>query len=149
MSKATVLQPLVPPKETSMPSFTTRFKTEIVNGLDVFYREAGDPANPTLLLLHGFPSSSHMFRNLIDSLSDSYPLVAPDPIGFGQSSMPSVNQFAYSFDHLTEVTEKLISRLGLERFAIYIHDYGAPIGLRIATARPERITAIISQSGNA
>ena len=127
---------------------TTRHHTATIDGLDVFYREAGDPSRPTLLL-HGFPSSSHMFRNLIAALADEYHLVAPDHIGFGQSAMPSVNQFTYSFDRLTEITEGLIDHLGLERFAIYIHDYGAPIGLRIAHARPDRITAIISQSGNA
>ncbi|MCW2511520.1 MAG: alpha/beta hydrolase [Mycobacterium sp.] len=132
-----------------MPAFSTRHHTATIDGLDVFYREAGDPAKPTLLLLHGFPSSSHMFRNLIDSLSDDFHLVAPDHIGFGRSAMPSVNQFTYSFDNLTEITEKLITHLGLDRFAIYIHDYGAPIGLRIAVGRPERITAIITQSGNA
>src|ERR1700754_2295945 len=132
-----------------MGEFSTRYHTASIDGLDVFYREAGDRSNPTLLLLHGFPSSSHMFRNLINSLADKYHLVAPDHIGFGRSSMPSVNQFTYSFDRLTEITEKLIDHLGLDRFAIYIHDYGAPIGLRIASARPERITAIITQSGNA
>jgi pimeloyl-ACP methyl ester carboxylesterase len=132
-----------------MNSFARRYHTATIDGLDVFYREAGDPTNPTLLLLHGFPSSSHMFRNLIDSLADSYHLVAPDHIGFGRSAMPSVNQFTYSFDRLTEITEKLIERLGLARFAIYIHDYGAPIGLRIASTQPERISAIITQSGNA
>ena len=132
-----------------MPEFSTRYRTATIDGLDVFYREAGDRSNPTLLLLHGFPSSSHMFRNLINSLSDRYHLVAPDHIGFGQSSIPSVTQFTYSFDNLADITEKLIGELGLDRFAIYIHDYGAPIGLRIATARPERITAIITQSGNA
>jgi pimeloyl-ACP methyl ester carboxylesterase len=132
-----------------MPAFRTRHRTATIDGLEVFYREAGDPANPTLLLLHGFPSSSHMFRNLIAELSDDYHLVAPDHIGFGRSAMPSVTQFTYSFDRLTEITEKLIDHLGLQRFAVYIHDYGAPIGLRIASKRPERITAIISQSGNA
>jgi pimeloyl-ACP methyl ester carboxylesterase len=132
-----------------MTEFSTRYHTASIDGLDVFYREAGDRSNPTLLLLHGFPSSSHMFRNLINSLADKYHLVAPDHIGFGRSSMPSVNQFTYSFDRLTEITEKLIDHLGLDRFAVYIHDYGAPIGLRIASARPERITAIITQSGNA
>jgi len=90
-----------------------------------------------------------MFRNLMAALSDDYHLIAPDHVGFGQSAMPSVEEFTYSFDRLTEITEKLIAHLGLERFAIYIHDYGAPIGLRIATARPERITGIVSQSGNA
>ena len=132
-----------------MTDFSTRYHTASIDGLDVFYREAGDPSKPTLLLLHGFPSSSHMFRNLITSLSDEYHLVAPDHIGFGQSAMPSVGDFTYSFDRLTEITEGLIQQLGLERFAIYIHDYGAPIGLRIASAHPERITGIISQSGNA
>ncbi|MDZ7887027.1 MAG: alpha/beta hydrolase [Mycobacterium sp.] len=126
-----------------------RYHTATIDGLDVFYREAGDPSNPTVLLLHGFPSSSHMFRNLIVSLADSYHLVAPDHIGFGRSSIPTIHEFNYSFDNLTAITEKLIARIGLERFAIYIHDYGAPIGLRIASAVPERITAIIAQSGNA
>ena len=132
-----------------MPAFSTRYHTASIDGLDVFYREAGDPDKPTLLLLHGFPSSSHMFRHLIESLSDDYHLVAPDHIGFGRSSMPSVADFTYSFDRLTEITEKLITHLGLDRFALYIHDYGAPIGLRIASAHPERIIALISQSGNA
>lgn len=132
-----------------MSAFATRYHTVNVDGLEVFYREAGDPANPTILLLHGFPSSSHMFRNLIASLSDSFHLVAPDHIGFGRSATPPVDEFTYSFDRLTEVTESLIEQLGLQRFAIYIHDYGAPIGLRIASRRPERITAIITQSGNA
>lgn len=127
----------------------THHRTATIDGLEVFYREAGDRSNPTLLLLHGFPSSSHMFRNLISSLSDSYHLVAPDHIGFGQSSMPTVHEFNYSFAELTDITEKLIAQLGLDRFALYIHDYGAPIGLRIASGAPERIIGIISQSGNA
>jgi pimeloyl-ACP methyl ester carboxylesterase len=132
-----------------MNVFATRYKTATIEGLEVFYREAGDPSNPTLLLLHGFPSSSHMFRNLINSLADEYHLVAPDHIGFGRSAMPTTTQFTYSFDRLTEITEGLIEHLGLDRFALYIHDYGAPIGLRIASRRPERITALITQSGNA
>ena len=132
-----------------MSVFATRYNTATIEGLEVFYREAGDPSNPTLLLLHGFPSSSHMFRNLINSLADAYHLVAPDHIGFGRSAMPTTTQFTYSFDRLTEITEGLIEHLGLQRFALYIHDYGAPIGLRIASRRPERITALITQSGNA
>jgi pimeloyl-ACP methyl ester carboxylesterase len=135
--------------DTAMNAFAARYHTATIEGLEVFYREAGDPANPTLILLHGFPSSSHMFRNLINSLADQYHLVAPDHIGFGRSAMPTTTQFEYSFDHLTEITEKLIEHLGLQRFALYIHDYGAPIGLRIASRRPERITALITQSGNA
>jgi pimeloyl-ACP methyl ester carboxylesterase len=132
-----------------MSVFATRYNTATIEGLEVFYREAGDPSNPTLLLLHGFPSSSHMFRNLISSLADDYHLVAPDHIGFGRTAMPTTTQFTYSFDRLTEITEGLIEHLELQRFALYIHDYGAPIGLRIASRRPERITALITQSGNA
>lgn len=132
-----------------MPSFDTRFGSVTVAGLDVFYREAGDPRNPTLLLLHGFPSSSHMFRNLITELADEFHLVAPDHIGFGNSSVPTVEEFDYSFDHLTSITEGFLDQLGLQQFAIYIHDYGAPIGLRIASRTPDRVSAIITQSGNA
>jgi pimeloyl-ACP methyl ester carboxylesterase len=132
-----------------MSSFATRHKSATVDGLEVFYREAGDPSNPTLLLLHGFPTSSYMFRNLIAELSDEFHLVAPDHIGFGNSSAPTVAEFDYSFDHLTAITEKFIDQLGLGRFGIYIHDYGAPIGLRIASRAPDRVTAIITQSGNA
>ena len=129
-----------------MPSFTTRFKTEIVNGLEVFYREAGDPQNPTLLLLHGFPTSSHMFRNLITELSDEYHLVAPDYIGFGNSAAPSVEEFQYSFANLTDIVDGLTKQLDLQRFAIYIQDYGAPIGLSIASRSPERVTAISARA---
>jgi pimeloyl-ACP methyl ester carboxylesterase len=126
-----------------------RHRTVRVQGLDVFYREAGDPAAPTLLLLHGFPTSSHMFRTLLRDLTDTYHLVAPDMVGFGRSATPRVEEFAYSFEKLTEITLGLADRLGLDRFALYIQDYGAPIGLRIATRQPDRVTAIITQSGNA
>lgn len=120
-----------------------------IQGRSVFYREAGDSNKPTLLLLHGFPSSSAMFRNLIPALADDYHVIAPDHLGFGQSAMPSVDEFDYSFDALTAITLELLDTLGVDRFAIYIQDYGAPIGLRIASRHPERITAIITQSGNA
>ncbi|MFI0988927.1 alpha/beta fold hydrolase [Streptomyces exfoliatus] len=132
-----------------MSAFAQRAHTVTIDGLDVFYREAGDPANPTLLLLHGFPSSSHMYRGLIAELADSYHLIAPDHIGFGASAAPAVEDFPYSFEKLTEITLGLLDRLGVERFALYIQDYGAPIGLRIASRQPERVTAIVSQSGNA
>ncbi|MFF5286857.1 alpha/beta hydrolase [Streptomyces sp. 62] len=132
-----------------MSAFALRARTVTVDGLDVFYREAGDPANPTLVLLHGFPSSSHMYRGLIAELSDAYHLIAPDHIGFGASAAPAVEDFAYGFEKLTEITLGLLDRLGVERFALYIQDYGAPIGLRIASRHPERVTAIVSQSGNA
>ncbi|MGV9611222.1 alpha/beta fold hydrolase [Nocardia xishanensis] len=124
-------------------------RTAQIQGLTVFYREAGDPANPTLVLLHGFPTSSAMFRNLLRDLGDAYHLIAPDHIGFGRSSMPRVDEFDYSFDKLTEITAELLDTLGIDRFALYIQDYGAPIGLRIASRQPERVTAIITQSGNA
>lgn len=132
-----------------MTAFATRFRTTTVEGWEVFYREAGDPANPTVVLLHGFPTSSHMFRSLMAELSDEYHLIAPDYIGFGNSAAPSVDEFDYSFDNLTRVVEGLLDQLGLQRFALYIQDYGAPIGLRIASRSPERVSALISQSGNA
>ena len=127
----------------------TLHRTVSVDGLDVFYREAGDPANPTLLLLHGLPTSSRMFRNLIPALADRFHLIAPDYPGFGHSSFPAPDAFEYSFAKLTEVVEGFIEALGLERFSLYVQDYGAPIGLRIASRRPERVQAIITQSGNA
>ncbi|GAA4840260.1 alpha/beta hydrolase [Kitasatospora terrestris] len=130
-------------------STEVRHRTVEVNGRSVFYREAGDPAAPTLVLLHGFPSSSSMFRNLLRDLADAYHLIAPDHLGFGQSDTPPVEEFPYSFDTLTEYTLALLDTLGVDRFALYLQDYGAPIGLRIAAKHPERVTALISQSGNA
>jgi pimeloyl-ACP methyl ester carboxylesterase len=124
-------------------------RTVKVDGRTVFYREAGALNAPTLVLLHGFPTSSHMFRRLIVDLADSYHLIAPDHIGFGYSDAPLVTEFDYSFDNLTAITGKLLDQLGVDRFALYIHDYGAPIGLRIASRQPERVTALIVQSGNA
>lgn len=120
-----------------------------IQGQDVFYREAGDPARPTVVLLHGFPTSSAMFRNLIPALAADYHVIAPDHIGFGQSAMPKVDEFDYSFEKLTEITLELLNTLGLDKFALYIQDYGAPIGLRIASRNPDRVTALITQSGNA
>jgi pimeloyl-ACP methyl ester carboxylesterase len=136
----------VAPSSTTAP---TQHKTVQVDGLEVFYREGGDRANPTLLLLHGLPTSSRMFRNLIPALADRFHLVAPDYPGFGHSAFPPADDFEYSFANLTRVVERFIEVLGLERFSIYIQDYGAPIGLSIASARPERVQAIITQSGNA
>jgi pimeloyl-ACP methyl ester carboxylesterase len=127
----------------------TQHKTAGVDGLELFYREAGDPANPTLLLLHGFPTSSQMFRALIPKLADRFHLVAPDYPGFGQSSFPDPGQFDYTFEHLYEVVLKFVDTIGLDRFSIYIQDYGAPIGLRIAQRNPDRVQAIVTQSGNA
>ncbi len=126
-----------------------RHHTVTVDGLDVFYREAGDPQAPVVVLLHGFPTSSHMFRDLIPALADRYRVIAPDHIGFGQSAMPSPREFPYTFDALTDITEGLLGRLGVERFAVYVQDYGAPIAWRLALRDPGRITAIITQNGNA
>ncbi|MEV6867023.1 alpha/beta fold hydrolase [Streptosporangium subroseum] len=113
-----------------------RHLTATVAGQQVFYREAGPAEAPTVVLLHGFPTSSHMFRHLIPLLADRYHVIAPDHIGFGQSSMPSVKEFPYSFDALTDITAGLLGQLGVEKFAIYVQDYGAPIGWRLATRDP-------------
>ncbi|WP_433226705.1 alpha/beta fold hydrolase [Microtetraspora malaysiensis] len=123
--------------------------TEDVGGLRVFYREAGPKEAPTVVLLHGFPSSSHMFRHLIPALADRYHVIAPDYIGFGYSSAPSVADFPYTFDSLTEVTTALLARRGVHEYAIYVQDYGAPIGWRLAMGSSGRVTAIVTQNGNA
>ncbi|HYB09263.1 MAG TPA: alpha/beta hydrolase [Alphaproteobacteria bacterium] len=128
---------------------TVTYRTQSVDGLKMFYREAGDPKAPALLLLHGFPTSSHMYRELIPALADRYHLVAPDLPGFGYTDAPDRAQFNYSFDHLAEVTERFTEVMGLAHFAVYVFDYGAPVGFRLAIRHPERITAIISQNGNA
>ena len=125
------------------------YKTVKIENVDIFYREAGDPDRPTLLLLHGFPTSSHMFRELIPALADQYHLVAPDYPGYGYSSMPGVDEFDYSFDNIARLIEKFTDEIGLERFSLYLMDYGAPIGFRIATSQPERIDSLIIQNGNA
>jgi pimeloyl-ACP methyl ester carboxylesterase len=119
------------------------------DGLSVFYREAGDPAAPTILLLHGFPSSSHMYRDLIPLLADRYRVVAPDLPGFGFTEAPVSTRYVYNFENLAKTIDAFTETLGLNRYAIYVFDYGAPIGFRLAVAHPERITAIISQNGNA
>lgn len=120
-----------------------------VDGVRVFYREAGDPEAPALLLLHGFPTSSHMFRNLLPLLADRYRLVAPDLPGFGFSDAPDRKAFKYSFDHLASLIERFTEAVGLTRYGIYVFDYGAPVGFRLSLARPDRVTAIVSQNGNA
>jgi len=120
-----------------------------VDGHRLFFREAGDPHAPALVLLHGFPTSSYMFRSLVPALADSYHVIAPDHLGFGLSDAPSAEQFDYTFDALTALTQGLLRELSVERYAMYVHDYGAPIGWRLALADPAAINAIISQNGNA
>lgn len=124
-------------------------QTITVDGQTIFYREAGDKEKPTILLLHGFPTSSHMFRNVIPALADKFHLVAPDYLGFGYSSMPPVDTFEYTFDHLAEIMDKFVTQIGLERYSLYVMDYGAPVGYRIAVKHPEKIEALIVQNGNA
>jgi pimeloyl-ACP methyl ester carboxylesterase len=117
--------------------------------VNVFYREAGPKDAPTVLLLHGFPTSSHMFRNLIPQLADRYHVIAPDYPGYGQSDQPAMDKFVYSFDNLATVVDKLTGKLGVTKYAMYVQDYGAPVGFRLAAAHPERISAIVVQNGNA
>ena len=125
------------------------YRNANVDGFNVFYREAGSPGKPKLLLLHGFPTSSHMFRDLIPLLSDRFHIIAPDLPGFGRSDMPPREQFHYTFDHIADVIDRFTEVVGFDRFAVYVFDYGAPTGFRLAVKHPERITGIISQNGNA
>ncbi len=127
---------------------TVRFNTADVDGLKIFYRSAGDPSAPVVLLLHGFPSASHMFRDLIPGLACVFHVVAPDLPGFGMTEQPARDAFAYTFENIARVIGRFTDVLGLKRFAIYVFDYGAPVGFRLALAHPDRITAIVSQNGN-
>ncbi|GCD92966.1 alpha/beta fold hydrolase [Embleya hyalina] len=123
-------------------------RTATVDGHEIFYREAGPADAPAIVLLHGYPTSSFMFRGLIPLLADDYHVIAPDHLGFGLSDAPRVEDFTYTFDALAEITSGLLDRLGLERYALYVQDYGAPIGWRLALAHPERISAVVTQNGN-
>ncbi|MGW3583442.1 alpha/beta fold hydrolase [Streptomyces rubiginosohelvolus] len=126
-----------------------RHRYASVHGRRVFYREAGPTGAPTVVLLHGFPTSSRMFRHLIPALADRYHVIAPDHLGFGQSATPPADAFDYTFDSLADVTQALLAQLGVEHYAIYVQDYGAPIGWRLALRNPDAVTAIVSQNGNA
>jgi pimeloyl-ACP methyl ester carboxylesterase len=125
------------------------YKTMVVNGLSIFYREAGDPSNPKLLLLHGFPASSHQYRNLIYALSDRFHIIAPDYPGFGNSDMPSVDRFDYTFDTLSEIIEGFLEKLDFVHFGLYMQDYGGPVGFRIITRHPDWLEWLIIQNSNA
>jgi pimeloyl-ACP methyl ester carboxylesterase len=125
------------------------YHTININGLDIFYREAGSPHAPTIILLHGFPTSSHMFRNLMPALEKEFHLIAPDYPGFGNSAMPTVDEFEYSFDRLAQILEKFLEALKIKRYSLYLMDYGAPIGYRLAVKHPQRVEGLIVQNGNA
>jgi pimeloyl-ACP methyl ester carboxylesterase len=127
---------------------TLRFETVDVDGLKMFYRSAGNPSAPAVLLLHGFPTASHMFRDLIPELAGTYHVVAPDLPGFGMTEQPARDAFGYTFENIAKMIGRFTEVLGLKRFAIYVFDYGAPVGFRLALAHPDRITAIVSQNGN-
>ncbi len=141
-SHAATLTPQNPPAEV-------RYHTVDIDGVDVFYRESGPRDAPVILLLHGFPSSSHMYRNLIPALADRYRVIAPDYPGFGNSAAPERERFAYTFDNYAALIEKLTEKVGADRYALYVFDYGAPVGFRLATRHPERVSALIVQNGNA
>lgn len=125
------------------------YRTADVGGITIFYREAGDPTSPTILLLHGFPTSSHMFRDLIPLLADRFHLIAPDYPGFGYSARPKVGEFDYTFDHLADVMEGFVDAVGIQQYALYMQDFGGPVGLRLATRRPQQVRALIIQNANA
>jgi pimeloyl-ACP methyl ester carboxylesterase len=134
---------------TTTAAVAVQHKTIKIDGLDVFYREAGPSGAPVVLLLHGFPTSSHMFRNLIPALADTFHVLAPDYPGFGNSSMPTVDEFDYTFDNLAVVIEKFTRQVGLSQYTLYLQDYGAPIGFRLAAKDPQRVQALVIQNGNA
>lgn len=134
---------------SSAPAEQVRYRTATIDGVEIAYREAGRQAAPAILLLHGFPTSSHMYRNLIPALADRYRVIAPDYPGFGQSAMPDRASFKYTFDNYAKLVENLTDKLGVRRYALYVMDYGAPVGFRLAAKHPERISALIVQNGNA
>ncbi len=135
--------------EASSNTTSVRYHTVSIDGVDLFYREAGRKDAPAVLLLHGFPTSSHMYRNLISALADKYRVIAPDYPGFGQSAMPDRAKFSYTFGNYAQLVEALTEKLGVDRYALYVMDYGAPVGFRLAAKHPERVTALIVQNGNA
>jgi pimeloyl-ACP methyl ester carboxylesterase len=134
---------------TLATNLVVHHRFETIEGVKIFYREAGLSDGPVVLLLHGYPASSHMFRNLIPTLADRYRVIAPDYPAFGQSDMPDRSSFAYTFEHYADIVDELVGRLGAKRYAMYVQNYGAPIGYRVALKHPERVTSLIVQNGNA
>ena len=135
--------------KTQLKQNKIEYKTVKINGLDIFYRETGPRDAPTILLLHGFPTSSHMFRNLMQDLSDEFHMIAPDYPGYGNSAMPSVEEFEYTFDNMSEIINAFVETIGLEKYSLYMMDYGAPVGFRLFSKHPERVQSFIVQNGNA
>ncbi|MDE1996034.1 MAG: alpha/beta fold hydrolase, partial [Rhizobiaceae bacterium] len=131
------------------PVVVVRYRSAMVDGVKIFYREAGPADGPVVLLLHGFPTSSHMFRNLIPLLADKYRVIAPDYPGFGQSDAPDHTKFNYTFGHYADLVDGLLGQIGDSSYTMYVMDYGAPVGYRLALKHPERVTALIIQNGNA
>ena len=148
-SKSGDKEPAIAPATSVEVSHPTLHKTVEVDGVSIFYREAGPKNAPVILLLHGFPTSSHMFRNLIPQLSDRFHVVAPDYPGFGNSSMPTVGEFQYTFEKLAIFIERFTNKVGLDSYSLYMMDYGAPVGFRLAVHHPERVESLIIQNGNA
>ena len=146
---ATVGERVPTSKRATATMPVTHHRTATIDGVKIFYREAGPDGAPVVLLLHGFPTSSHMFRNLIPALADRYHVIAPDYPGFGQSDMQDRARFAYTFDHIAQLMDRLLDQLGVAKYAMYVMDYGAPIGWRLALKHPDRITGLIVQNGNA
>ena len=144
---ATAAQPGTP--SMTLPAATTRYHYATVNGHRIFYREAGDPAAPTIVLLHGFPTSSHMYRDLIPLLADRFHVIAPDYIGFGQSEAPSTDDFRYTFESITDHVDGLLDQLGQKHYILYMQDYGGPVGFRLFARHPERIAGFVIQNANA
>lgn len=140
---------LAPAAASSLTIPVVHYRTMSIDGVDVFFREAGPADQPVVLLLHGFPTSSHMFRNLIPLLADRYHVIAPDYPGFGNSGAPPADEFTYSFGHFADIVDELMTRLGAEQYAMYVMDYGAPVGYRLALKHPERVSALVIQNGNA
>jgi pimeloyl-ACP methyl ester carboxylesterase len=149
MSNATAGERPATSKRAAAGIPVTHHRNATIDGVKIFYREAGPDGAPVVLLLHGFPTSSHMFRNLIPVLADQYHVIAPDYPGYGQSDMPDRAKFAYTFDHFAEVIDKLLDGIGVESYAMYVMDYGAPVGWRLALKHPEKIAGLIVQNGNA